>query len=517
MQSPSLQLSKTFTAHRPERHRFGFHHSLSSTRCLFPSLFSSSSSSNFPKSISSSSSRSSRRIFIFQTQNSRRSSTGPKEGQRVKGNKDNVWSVDNELAKSAAEKEKRKKLKRRRMVKKKRGKGGRVLVSGAMLTEVETVLQTQEPVIKPSWITFASSVSGIWKGVGAVFSPLTAEMEPIEISNKSENLYDCYTISRIEAVPSPSGGQTSQIQRKINWVTLNPYGEIPQSIDSSKIAKGVSRDDDASVTMKEKTNENARKSLLPTFESFDFERSDVMEEDVMGSEPGLVYFEDGSYSRGPLDIPVGEVDDTKYYVTPTFKFEQCLVKGCHKRIRIVHTIEFNNGGADIRIMRVAVYEEEWVSPANIKDPSGLEFDVQPLSQRRRTRPSELIGSWKVFEVSATPVFGEKDIVMQEGNGSTPYVYLCTETLKKRSFPEHANSFGEEEVLDMQDVTMLWLPGGVTCYVDVIKDGTLCIGVGWYSEEGINLVMERDYGLDGKLKEARYKSEVKRRWTNPPPM
>jgi len=46
---------------------------------------------------------------------------------------------------------------------------------------------------------------------------------------------------------------------------------------------------------------------------------------------------------------------------------QCLVKGCHKRLRIVHTIEFNNGGADIQIMRVAVYEEEWVSPANIRD------------------------------------------------------------------------------------------------------------------------------------------------------
>ncbi|THG12265.1 hypothetical protein TEA_020797 [Camellia sinensis var. sinensis] len=52
------------------------------------------------------------------------------------------------------------------------------------------------------------------------------EMEPIEIGNKSENLYDCYTLSRIEAVPSPSGGKTSQIRRMINWVTLNPYAEI---------------------------------------------------------------------------------------------------------------------------------------------------------------------------------------------------------------------------------------------------------------------------------------------------
>ena len=43
------------------------------------------------------------------------------------------------------------------------------------------------------------------------------------------------------------------------------------------------------------------------------------------------------------------------------------MKGCHKRLRIVHTIEFGNGGSNIQIMRVAVYEEQWVSPANIHD------------------------------------------------------------------------------------------------------------------------------------------------------
>lgn len=143
----------------------------------------------------------------------------------------------------------------------------------------------------------------------------------------------------------------------------------------------------------------------------------------------------------------------------------------------------------------------------------MEFDLEPFSQRKRTKPSELTGSWKVFEVSATPVYSE-DTKVEEGNDA-PYVYLCTENLKKRSFPESTNYFGEEERLDMQDVTMLWLPGGVTCYVDVNKDGVLCIGVGWYSDEGINLVMERDYGLDGKLKEVRSKCEVKRRWSNPP--
>lgn len=118
----------------------------------------------------------------------------------------------------------------------------------------------------------------------------------------------------------------------------------------------------------------------------------------------------------------------------------------------------------------------------------------------------------MFEVSATPIYGE-EASPEENGEATPYVYLCTETLKKRNLPDNPVYFGEEEVLDMADVTVLWLPGGVTSYVDVNKDGILCIGVGWYSHEGINLVMERDYGLDGKLKEVRTKSEVKRRWTD----
>lgn len=33
-------------------------------------------------------------------------------------------------------------------------------------------------------------------------------------------------------------------------------------------------------------------------------------------------WQDGSYSRGPVNIPVGVDDDSKYYLTPTFKFEQ---------------------------------------------------------------------------------------------------------------------------------------------------------------------------------------------------
>lgn len=42
---------------------------------------------------------------------------------------------------------------------------------------------------------------------------------------------------------------------------------------------------------------------------------------------------------------------------------------------MVHTIEFSNGGSDILILRVAVYEEQWVSTANLADQRYLIFDA----------------------------------------------------------------------------------------------------------------------------------------------
>ncbi|PAN39406.1 hypothetical protein PAHAL_7G240100 [Panicum hallii] len=416
--------------------------------------------------------------------------------------KENVWSVDNErAAKDAGRGPKHRRRRRpggRRLPpppprRKGNDADSRVLVSGAMLVEVETVLQTQEPVIKPSWDTFASSLSGNWKGVGAVFSPITAEMEPVGVGSKEEYLYDCYTLSHIEKCFD--SGHGSEIRRRTNWVPINPFGEAVKQIASYG---GGSYD----------ASSGKGTADLPSYESFDLNRSAVLDEETFAMEPGIVFFEDGSYSRGPVDIAIGEYDESKYFLSPTYKFEQCLVKGCHNRLRIVHTIEFNEGGANIQIVRVAVYEEKWASPANIHVEDDTLVELKPFSQRSRTKPSELTGSWKVYEVSATPIFSDE---MQELEGGSPFVYLCMETVKKRTLPESSVVFGEEEILDMQDVTVLWLPGGVTAYVDINEDGVLCIGVGWYSEEGINLVMERDYGTDGRLREVRMKTEVKRRW------
>lgn len=62
---------------------------------------------------------------------------------KAKG-KDNVWSVDNETDKARDGRSRKKKRERRvRKLGKRSDKSGRVMVSGSVLMEVETVLQTQ--------------------------------------------------------------------------------------------------------------------------------------------------------------------------------------------------------------------------------------------------------------------------------------------------------------------------------------------------------------------------------------
>ncbi|GLJ46882.1 hypothetical protein SUGI_0988890 [Cryptomeria japonica] len=432
-------------------------------------------------------------------------------GQKKQKTQENLWSLDNELLKRDSPK------KAGKNPKKKRGAGGfskigrkknnavqsKTIVSAPMPVETETVLQTQEPVIKPVWSTFVSSVSGSWKGVGAVFSPVTAEMEPISLGERNEYLYDCYILSKVEAVSSPSQESKQIIHRKTNWVVMNPFGEQGQR-------EVTIQDDQRGKTFTPSIEE---KQNLPLYETTVLPSSDVMEEEFMHLEPGLVFFEDGSYSRGPLVLDVkGSVDDSRYYISPTYKIEQCLVRGCHKRLRLVHTIALKEGGAEIEVLRLAVYEEEWMGPSHLELMSETEkSSLNPISNEKRISPTELVGLWKVFEISATAILD--DLEEEKSEMRPSYVYLCMETLKRRSLPEFPVHFVDADALDLQDVTVLWLPGGITAYVDTKEDGVLTIGVGWYSSDGTNLVMERDYSNEGKLLEVRSKSEIKRRWTD----
>lgn len=145
---------------------------------------------------------------------------------------------------------------------------------------------SQEPVIKPSWDIFTSSLTGIWKGLGAVFSPFTAELEPIDVGNQNENLFDCYNLSCIEKITSE--GSASQMRRKTNWVTLNPFGEARKHAHTSNRIAGSVK---SSISGELISDAGDMEFDLPSYESFDLSHSEMSEEDLMSLEPGLVFFE----------------------------------------------------------------------------------------------------------------------------------------------------------------------------------------------------------------------------------
>jgi ELMO domain-containing protein len=101
-------------------------------------------------------------------------------------------------------------------------------------------------------------------------------MEPVGVGNKEEYLYDCYTLSHIEK--SFDGVHGFEIQRKTNWVPINPFGEAGKQTSAYD---GGS--DDAP---------NGRRTVnLPAYETFDLNRSNILDEETFAMEPGIVFFE----------------------------------------------------------------------------------------------------------------------------------------------------------------------------------------------------------------------------------
>jgi hypothetical protein len=63
--------------------------------------------------------------------------------------------------------------------------------------------------------------------VGAAFSPITAEMEPMSLGSKNEYLYDARVLCTVEPIPrvEGEGRRHSTLHRKILWTVENPHGE----------------------------------------------------------------------------------------------------------------------------------------------------------------------------------------------------------------------------------------------------------------------------------------------------
>jgi hypothetical protein len=105
-------------------------------------------------------------------------------------------------------------------------------------------------------------------------------MEPVGVGSKEEYLYDCYTLSHIER--SFDSDHSSKILRKTNWVPINPFGEAEKQIASYNVGSY-----DASS--------GKGTADLPSYESFDLNRSAVLDEETFAMEPGIVFFEVGFF------------------------------------------------------------------------------------------------------------------------------------------------------------------------------------------------------------------------------
>ncbi|KAG0595738.1 hypothetical protein M758_UG192800 [Ceratodon purpureus] len=474
-----------------------------------------------------------------------------------------------------------------------------VVATGGIPVETQQILQSPEQMPNPLWPTFVSSNAGVWRGVGAAFSPITAEMEPVALGRSKEYLYDAAVLCSVEPIPGPEDYKinSSSLYRKVMWKVGNSQGELgfDESDDSELFEEDLEGDGyfvveginpielESSATVEDMfyppvefgtveepkdflqgsepraealynpEKENQKYEVLretdPEWESMfkagtvdagrmeelksvtgtiKFEDNvpipagesapgngdvweDVMEEDTMTLEPGLVFFSDGSYSRGPLSLMPDDLA-TNDFVSPTFKIEQCLVTGKHRRLRLVHTIAIMESGEEIQVLRVAAYEEQWMGPLNMESisESGGAF-LLPFSQRDRISPNELTGSWKTFEMSATAIHqpGATSLIRPA------FVHFAQEIMLKQGLPEPLTEYFDEEDEEGEPITedpsVLWLPGGITASVQAKEEGILTVGVGWFYDKGTFVTMERDYRPDGKLSEVRSQTKVKGGW------
>ncbi|KAL2634206.1 hypothetical protein R1flu_005685 [Riccia fluitans] len=484
--------------------------------------------------------------------------------------------------------------------------------------ESERVIHPEESFARPLWSTFCSSVSGVWRGVAAAFSPITAELEALYLSKENEYLYDARILNTVEAIRTGQDGQAlpvdkTYLHRRVLWSLENPFGEnglgepkVAEDADGenarliSFLAKGApyavapQPADEDSGYWSDDENEDASleydaewNSVIGTEEDIDtrwaeekldvmpelkmdmgsipedgkewkdiwgrkevlendWERvaspvgemappsivipegtgptyspehltdalgttwADVMEEDFMIQEDGLVYFEDGSYSRGPSELLAeASTSGLEYFNSYTCKIEQCLVAGGHKRLRVVHTVQIESEGEQVEVLRVAVYEEEWMGPCNMKSISDVGgHELQLYSRRPRHSPGELVGSWKVFEKEAFAYIPPKSSTEKPS-----FSHSSREISFSRGLPEMPEECpdydpqDDNEPVDMTEFSMLWLTGGVSTYVDIDETGMLTFGIGWLTAPGSRLVIERTYGEDGKLMHVKSKTEI----------
>lgn len=153
-------------------------------------------------------------------------------------------------------------------------------------------------------------------------------------------------------------------------------------------------------------------------------------------EEGLVVFEDGSFSRGPLSLrprqsvsAPPDAEPGSIALPTTAEVEQCVSVGGSERIRVRHTLAFKKV-RDILLaefgvepeelseeeledllmqqLRVTAAKEKWAGPIGGSASGEAALPAGPkLSTLPRASPRDGGGVWNVFVRGATPISEEE--------------------------------------------------------------------------------------------------------------
>uniref|UniRef100_A0A7R9XNF3 Uncharacterized protein n=1 Tax=Polyblepharides amylifera TaxID=1486889 RepID=A0A7R9XNF3_9CHLO len=255
------------------------------------------------------------------------------------------------------------------------------------------------------------------------------------------------------------------------------------------------------------------------------------------SEPGLVFFEDGSYSRGPVCVD-GSVDgqrgaEEENSITDTV--ETCLAfPGEQRRVRIFQTIQFSleepeeeeegteERGDDIeddargwpscedldeddklmriQLLQVRMVEEKWAGPLDLSLGPTVLAPAQP-----RASLQDQAGTWCSFRTQVTPIEGDEEARESVLEGE-PEVPLSYETSEVKEEWQLANEFYPPD-----NCSVLCLPDGVTAFVTLGQTETcppLSIGISWNISKKFQMQLSREYDADGQLALVRLSSAIR---------
>ena len=366
---------------------------------------------------------------------------------------------------------------------------------------IETVetLTKEEPLPAPLWSSFAGSVGGMWVGQRGVYQPFTGVAEPIALDGKTK----LYHLSQC-------------------------------CVDDRDIVDGVDTivRHEASAMGKEMLDE-----LMKEAGNLDFSKVDEWQrEDIAQSEEGLIIFDGGSYSRGPLrlcDVGPAACDEGEngvagdgYRPTDTVhEIESCLQWTGEERVRVRVTLstellESELGPdhppeLDVSLLRVAVYRESWdgIPGAYTQTSQSAEEEQEQMdSGKHRILESEMQGFWNEFTMSVDLV---EDVSMRTGLMETTWVYTSREHQRLfnigNDYSGDSLDSGENGVSCAVDGGTLWLPHRVILQVNTPPESTggLQIEMLWSPQVGKYEKITRTYDGMGEFLHATCSTAVKK--------